>query len=531
MALYHTHRPQAFSTVLGQKHIIQTITNQIKANTVAHAYLFFGPRGIGKTTTARLLAKAVNCLDKKDKDAEPCNSCTACTSITAGNAIDVIEIDAASHTGVDHVREHIIENAQFKPTTLKKKVFIIDEVHMLSTSAFNALLKTLEEPPEHVMFILATTELHKLPDTIISRCQRFTFQPIPHDELHTYLKSLAKIEGTSIDDAVLRRIIVKSDGCARDAINLLEQVLSLGEKNITEETVTHVLPPVFSEDTRLLVLHILGNKPSDALEVLHHMHAQNMHMTQCMDNIIDFLRTLMITSVNQAVLQDYGFDKELKKQIQAFHKQLPSKHYIGMIESAIQRRMLIKQSPIATLPIELFIIEWTDNTTAEKTQTPPTEEKESSPVEKKAPTPPPKQAKKKDDDKKEEKIEEKTEEVKEKKEITPLTGDITKESVLSIWNNFLEQVEQKYSSLVYIVKTMTIEHINDAMLTFSVPFSFHKDKLTEINCQQNVTDILSHLLGGTITYNITVTKKEDNDNAGANANIKHLAAAFGGEVV
>src|SRR3989338_7584274 len=172
IALYRKYRPQKFADLVDQNHIKITLENEIKQGRIAHAYLFTGPRGIGKTTTARLLAKAINWEQRTARQSEPCNECFACQNISEGSALDVIEIDAASHTGVDNVRENIIESVRFSPTRLKYKVFIIDEVHMLSISAFNALLKTLEEPPEHVVFVLATTEVHKVPETIMSRCQR-----------------------------------------------------------------------------------------------------------------------------------------------------------------------------------------------------------------------------------------------------------------------------------------------------------------------------------------------------------------------
>ncbi len=188
-AIYIKYRPALFEDLVGQNHIKVTLQNEIENNRIAHAYLFSGPRGVGKTTTARLLAKAINCEDKKTTEA--CDKCSFCKEINAKRSMDVIEIDAASHTGVDNVRENIIENSRFTPQHLKYKVFIIDEVHMLSLSAFNALLKTLEEPPEHVIFILATTEIHRVPETIISRCQRFDFKRVNIDDLISRLKYIA----------------------------------------------------------------------------------------------------------------------------------------------------------------------------------------------------------------------------------------------------------------------------------------------------------------------------------------------------
>src|SRR3990167_6662176 len=201
MSLYRKYRPQTFGDLTGQDHVRDTLRNQIKSGGLSHAYLFTGPRGVGKTTTARLLAKAANCL--KLKEAEPCNACAACEAITNGAALDVLEMDAASHTQVDKVRENIVETVRVAPSILKKRVYIIDEVHMLSTASFNALLKTLEEPPAHALFILATTEIHKVPATIISRCQRFDFRKILLPALVVRLADICKQEGVKADTEVL----------------------------------------------------------------------------------------------------------------------------------------------------------------------------------------------------------------------------------------------------------------------------------------------------------------------------------------
>src|SRR3989339_1549320 len=201
--LYRKYRPQKFSDLIGQDHIGKVLEGELATGRIAHAYIFSGPRGVGKTTVARIFARALNCENRKDGASEPCQTCDACKDILQGSAMDVIEIDAASNTGVDHVREHIIENSRFAPTRLKYKIFIIDEVHMLSGSAFNALLKTLEEPPAHVVFMMATTELHKVPDTIISRCQRFAFLRIELPAIVNLLKTVVQAEKIKLAPGVL----------------------------------------------------------------------------------------------------------------------------------------------------------------------------------------------------------------------------------------------------------------------------------------------------------------------------------------
>ncbi len=237
-ALYRKWRPQTWDDVVGQQHVVQTLRNALVAERVGHAYLFAGPRGTGKTSVARLLAKAVNCLDE-DPAQRPCGRCDHCNAVNQGRFLDLIEIDAASNTSVEDVRD-LRDKINFSPNQGKYKVYIIDEVHMLSTAAFNALLKTLEEPPRHAIFILATTEVHKIPATVLSRCQRHEFRRIPVVEIVSHLKILAQGEKIQIEDSALNLIARQATGSMRDSISLLDQLASSGQ-SITLEITQDIL--------------------------------------------------------------------------------------------------------------------------------------------------------------------------------------------------------------------------------------------------------------------------------------------------
>ena len=249
-SLYRRYRPTNFDEVVGQKYIIQTIKNSIMNEKIGHAYLFSGPRGIGKTTIARIIAKAVNCPNTED--ANPCNNCVACKSINDGSSIDVIEIDAASNNGVDEMR-NLLEKVNFLPGSFKYKIYIIDEVHMLSISAFNALLKTLEEPPMHVIFILATTEPHKVPATILSRCQRFDFKPLNVNEIKTQLTKVKELENINITEEAIEVIAEAAEGGMRDALSILDQVSAYGETEIDVDSINNITGRVSTNDILKLV--------------------------------------------------------------------------------------------------------------------------------------------------------------------------------------------------------------------------------------------------------------------------------------
>ncbi|MBI4349129.1 MAG: DNA polymerase III subunit gamma/tau [Elusimicrobia bacterium] len=256
LGLARKYRPQTFEDVIGQEACTVTLKNAVAAGKPAHAYLFFGPRGIGKTTTARILAKALNC--QKGPTAEPCGKCGPCAEIAASSDLDVLELDAATHTQVEKIREMILETVNLAPARDRHKIFIIDEVHMLSTSSFNALLKTLEEPPAHVVFILATTEAAKIPPTIVSRCQRFRFRPIPVDVLKERLAELAKREKIKAEPAALELLARAAGGALRDAVGLLDQAQAFGEAEVTVAQVTDLLGTLPDDALRGLAQAILG---------------------------------------------------------------------------------------------------------------------------------------------------------------------------------------------------------------------------------------------------------------------------------
>ena len=291
-ALYRKFRPQEFESVKGQEHIVTSLKNQINHDRIGHAYLFCGTRGTGKTTVAKIFAKAVNC--EHPIDGSPCGECATCKAIAAGSSMNVIEIDAASNNGVDNIRE-IREEVAYSPTTGKYKVYIIDEVHMLSSGAFNALLKTLEEPPAYVIFILATTEVHKIPVTILSRCQRYDFRRITIDTIADRLKELMQVEGIAAEEKAVRYIAKAADGSMRDALSLLDQCIAfyLGQE-LTYERVLDVLGAVDTEIFSHLLRHIMEENVSGAMQVIENLMVEGRELNQFVNDFCWYLRNLLL---------------------------------------------------------------------------------------------------------------------------------------------------------------------------------------------------------------------------------------------
>lgn len=359
-AIYRKYRPMTFSDVTDQNHVKITIQNQIASGNTAHAYLFAGPRGVGKTTIARLLAKTLNCENRKDGEKEPCNKCTSCEEMNIGRALDIVEIDAASNTGVDNVRENIIESVRFAPTKGKFKVFIIDEVHMLSTSAFNALLKTLEEPPAHALFVLATTEIHKIPQTILSRCQRFDFHRIASPDMVKRLQEIAKEEGVTVAEDVLNQIARLSEGCLRDAESLLGQILALGEKEIGPEEASIILPVTNTALVVDLTDAVSRQDVTDALNKLNEFVDQGGSIKNLIDEMIDFSRTMLLLSLGGPYHDHYDADamEKMKKIMERFSAADCSK-WLDVLLSVKSRPTY---DALPHLPLEIAMVLFCDRT-------------------------------------------------------------------------------------------------------------------------------------------------------------------------
>ncbi len=318
-ALYRKYRPQTFDDVLGQMAVTQTIKTQLNSGRMSHAYLFTGSRGTGKTTCARILAKAVNCLHPQDGN--PCNVCEACRAIDSGACMDVLEIDAASNNGVDNVRD-LRDDAVYTPSQVKKRVYIIDEVHMLSLSAFNALLKIIEEPPEHLLFILATTELHKVPATILSRCQRFSFRRISQEDIAARLHYVAYQENIDLDDSAARILARLADGGMRDGLSLLDQCASASTGELTADKVYACLGIAGVRECSELMDAIATSDTKKALALLNESYAQGKDMGALLDELSCLTRDLMIlqTAPKEGIslLSGVASDQDVKRLTDAF---------------------------------------------------------------------------------------------------------------------------------------------------------------------------------------------------------------------
>ncbi len=545
MALYHKHRPQAWSSIIGQETTITTLQNQIKSGSPAHAYLLSGARGTGKTTTARLIAKSLNCEKRKEGESEPCSECNQCQDIARGSALDVIEIDAASHTGVETVRETIIANAQFQPTSAKYKVFIIDEVHMLSTAAFNALLKTLEEPPAKTVFILATTELHKLPATIISRCQRFNFKKISRPLMNEHLARIAQAEGLNIAPEVIARLSRASEGSARDAVSLLDQIMATSGQTITAESVDALLPSTDSEQLFAISQIIVNHQTKEGLLWVTKSITQGLSPIQLLADLTRFWRGLLLSHYTpDLAAAELDISPEQQLEIKELITSLSPTRLVELIDLAQARYLEARQSAIPELPLELLIITACTDLQPKNISTPavtPIPPSANNPVKIVAtPTPistpapeiisvttiqAPSPVSVPDSTTAPVPVPTKIEEG-----VAPVMNGpaLSFDTALIIWRKFVTSLESHSPSLVFLLKDAKATGIKDNLLAVQVAYDFHRDKLTERNTKKKMEDEISKQAGTRLSLDIIVCKPEVDPNA---AGLNDLAAAFGGEVI
>ncbi len=363
-ALYRKWRSQSFDDVVGQEHITVTLRNALRDGRMSHAYLFTGPRGTGKTSTARILAKAINCL-AEDPAARPCNACRICLAITEGRQLDLIEIDAASNRGIDEIRD-LREKIGFRPNEARYKIYIIDEVHMLTKEAFNALLKTLEEPPPHAIFVLATTEPDRVPETVRSRCQRFDFRRIPTGEIVGHLAEILKSEGSQADTEALVAIARRSTGSMRDAVSLLDQLLSYGDERLTLSRVEGVLGLVNAQTIGRLTDLMAAHDAAAGLALINRLVADGVELGQLVDQIVAYLRGVLFVRVARAPEQlDLPQDVVALMTRQA-ETLTPAAILTALREFTEARAALRDQVPgVPQLPIEMAFLRGALATTAE----------------------------------------------------------------------------------------------------------------------------------------------------------------------
>ncbi len=353
--LARKYRSQNFDEVVGQASIVQTLRNAIKTGRIHHGYLFCGTRGVGKTSMARILAKALNCLKADGPTEKPCGKCDSCKLIAEGEDLDVIEIDAASNTGVDNIRE-LRSNSVLRPARSRFKVYIIDEVHMLSTGAFNALLKTLEEPPSHIKFVLATTDAQKVPATIQSRVQRFDFKPISVDEIAGQLAAICKDEKVTAEPAALRRIARLATGSMRDALSLMDQLLSLCGSSLTAKQLEDVLPPAHDELLAQLIDRLAEGDAAGALGVVDQTLGRGETPEQWCTNLIAQLRDLMVTRVCGADTDLVDVPAGLREPIAVQSKKFDEATFVYMITVLEELRRAVKFSGSSRALVEAAVV-------------------------------------------------------------------------------------------------------------------------------------------------------------------------------
>ena len=490
------YRPKVFKEIVGQKPIKITLENEISSGNLAHAYLFIGPRGTGKTSLARLFARSLNCTNRKDGESEPCNDCENCKLILAGRSMDIIEIDAASHTGVDNVRDNIIANSQIPPFNSDGyKVFIIDEVHMLSKSAFNALLKTLEEPPKKVIFILATTEVHKVPETIISRCQRFDLKKIPIKDIVKRMTEIVEWEKVQVSEKILSEIARRSEGCLRDAESLLGQVISISGGKVTDELASMVLPNSNWQAIDALTEALRVKNLPTALNQINKLVEEGADLNIFISDFIDYIRQIMLYKIigpSFVIDFDDNLSDSIKKHAQDFVLEDISK-----LLNIVLDKLSIKETMIDQLPLELACVEFLLAQEDTKDLATNISEEDT------------------------------------KKKINLKTEDIQK--IQANWHKVVDNAKPLNHSLSAMLQTSHPLTIEQNLLIIGLEYDFHREQLDKPEVKKNLIATFNEILGKkiTISFEIDSNYKQNHQNfKGKSENgIEEVLDTFGGEML
>ncbi|MDO8667936.1 MAG: DNA polymerase III subunit gamma/tau [bacterium] len=532
--LYRKYRPQNFAQMVGQNHIKVTLEQEIKSGKIAHAYLFCGPRAVGKTTLARIFAKSINCEKRKETSAEPCDECSSCKEIIQGRALDVYEIDAASNTGVDNVRENIIASARVTPARLKYKVFIIDEVHMLSTAAFNALLKIIEEPPAFMIFILCTTEAHKVPLTIISRCQRFDFKRISVNDVVKKLTYIVQAEGVKVEKNILEAIARHADGHMRDAESTLGQIIAIGGSAITQAEADLVIPRSDLNEVLNLVGLLVKKDAAGGIRLINQLMDEGVDLKIFVRDTVEILRKLMLIKINPSLVTKLALEmgEQIELKINQLAQDLNVEQVLALMEKFIKVSNELKADFIKQLSLEMAIVEICTAALAPKN---PATFGRTATAPKFAPL--------------------RTAPVlvkpSEEKTVSANTAiNITNEVISEKWNEVLAKIKQYNHSLSFILRVCQPRNLAGNQLCLAFKYKFHRDRVSETSIKSLIEKTLNQVyeapifIEAVVDENLEVAaaklvsdepidlKKAPEPAQGQQGNmIDNLLKTFGGKVV
>ena len=498
--LYRKYRPNNFKEVVNQNHVKLTLEHQIQSGNIAHAYLFCGPRAVGKTTLARVFAKSINCTTRKDDESEPCGKCDACKSITGLNNLDVIEIDAASHTGVDNVRDSIIASARVTPSTAKYKVFVIDEVHMMSVQAFNALLKIIEEPPAYVIFILCTTEVHKVPTTIISRCQRFDFKRLSVSDLVKKLEYIIRKEKIEVEKSVLESIARQSEGYMRDAESMLGQIVAIGGKEITQKEADLVIPRSNLIEVLNLLNALAKKDAAVGIRLINTLLDEGYELKQFTKDFIEIMRKILLTKINPALGNKLGIELGENLEIEAnkISSNLSTLQLVSFIDKFIEARNALKDSFITQLPLELAVVEICEG-----------HSDKSNDIKKNSVPPAPLTANPERPTVKPNTQEQKPNMDKSTVVASGTAGEININAIALKWHEVLAKVKSHNHSLSFILRVCEPRGINGNQLCLAFKYKFHKERVGELEIKNLIERTLNDVFGQQLLIDAIVDENLD----------------------